>query len=224
MRGAITKPLCGACPFVGYCGLFSINYFRKKETVTSTPRRETPPIGGARSSGSGRSPDPAVTHPCGRGHLASHAGSPGEPGGRWRGSWGHPVAPARRQDGACEVELAQVAVLRGVVAQGPGQTGKSAGAACQGLWARLGPGRRCPLASRHGQKVPARASKAHGVRAARVAKIVTGMCPAAGPSVPSATVAIGLLKGRARTGLGQGSRAHLSTTPKVDRLEAAAPA
>ena len=24
-------PLCGACPFVGYCGfLFSINYFRKK--------------------------------------------------------------------------------------------------------------------------------------------------------------------------------------------------
>jgi hypothetical protein len=24
-------PLCGACPFVGYCGLFSINYFRKKK-------------------------------------------------------------------------------------------------------------------------------------------------------------------------------------------------
>ena len=24
-------PLCGACPFVGYCGLFLINYFRKEE-------------------------------------------------------------------------------------------------------------------------------------------------------------------------------------------------
>ena len=23
-------PLCGACPFVGYCGFFSINYLRKK--------------------------------------------------------------------------------------------------------------------------------------------------------------------------------------------------
>ena len=123
-----------------------------------------------------------------------------------------------------DVELAQVAVLRGVVAKGPGQTGKSAGAAWQGLWARLGPGRRCPSASRHGLKVPARASKARGVRAARVAKIVTGVGPAAGPSVASATVAIGLLKGRARTGLGQGSGAHLSTTPKVDRVQAAAPA
>ena len=27
-------PLCGACPFVGYCAfLFSINYFRKKKTL-----------------------------------------------------------------------------------------------------------------------------------------------------------------------------------------------
>ena len=53
---------------------------------------------------------------------------------------------------------------------------------------------------------------------------MTGVGPAAGPSVPSATVAIGLLKKRARTGLGQGSGAHLSMTPKVDRLEAAVPA
>ena len=30
-------PLCGACPFVGYCGLFSINYFRKKKK-SLTPR------------------------------------------------------------------------------------------------------------------------------------------------------------------------------------------
>ena len=28
-RGSLPLPLCGACPFVGYCGLFSINYFRK---------------------------------------------------------------------------------------------------------------------------------------------------------------------------------------------------
>ena len=53
---------------------------------------------------------------------------------------------------------------------------------------------------------------------------MTGVGPAAGPSVPSATVAIRLLKTRARTGLGQGSGAHLSMTPKVDRLEAAVPA
>jgi hypothetical protein len=26
-------PLCGACPFVGYCGLFSINYFRKQAYI-----------------------------------------------------------------------------------------------------------------------------------------------------------------------------------------------
>ena len=31
-RGFLPLPLCGACPFVGYCGLFSINYFRKKNT------------------------------------------------------------------------------------------------------------------------------------------------------------------------------------------------
>ena len=70
----------------------------------------------------------------------------------------------------------------------------------------------------------AREQSTRGVRAARVAKIVTGVGPAAGPSVPSATVAIRLLKTRARTGLGQGSGAHLSRTPKVDRLEAAVPA
>ena len=157
----------------------------------------------------------------------SQAGGGEAPGGtQWllRGGKMGRVRRRAQTSRQVDVELAQVAVLRGVVAQGPGQTGKSAGAAWQGLWARLGPGRRCPSASRHGQKVPARASKARGVRAARVAKIVTGVGPAAGPSVPSATVAIGLLKGRARTGLGQGSGAHLSTTPKVDRVQAAAPA
>ena len=157
----------------------------------------------------------------------SQAGGGEAPGGtQWllRGAKMERVRRRAQTSHQVDVELAQVAVLRGVVAQGPGQTGKSAGAAWQGLWARLGPGRRCPSASRHGLKVPARASKARGLRAARVAKIVTGVCPAAGPSVPSATVAIGLLKGRERTGLGQGSGAHLSTTPKVDRLEAAVPA
>ena len=39
------------------------------------------------------------------------------------------------------------------------------------------------------------ASKGHGVRAARAAKMVTGVDPAAGPSVPSLTVAAGVLKG-----------------------------
>ena len=29
-RGFLSLPLCGACPIVGYCGLFSINYLRKK--------------------------------------------------------------------------------------------------------------------------------------------------------------------------------------------------
>ena len=37
-RGKIAKMLCGACPFVGYCGfLFSINYFRKKCLKVSPP-------------------------------------------------------------------------------------------------------------------------------------------------------------------------------------------
>ena len=40
-----------------------------------------------------------------------------------------------------------------------------------------------------------RASKGHGVRVARAAKMVTGVDPAAGPSVPSLTVAAGVLKG-----------------------------
>jgi len=30
------QTLCGACPFVGYCGLFSINYFRKKNENNTT--------------------------------------------------------------------------------------------------------------------------------------------------------------------------------------------
>ena len=122
----------------------------------------------------------------------SQAGGGEAPGGtQWllRGGKMGRVRRRAQTSRQVDVELAQVAVLRGVVAQGPGQTGKSAGAAWQGLWARLGPGRRCPSASRHGQKVPARASKARGVRAARVAKIVTGVGPAAGPSVPSTTVA-----------------------------------
>ena len=50
-------------------------------------------------------------------------------------------------------------------------------------------------ASRLAETVPARASKGHGVRAARAAKMVTGVDPAAGPSVPSLTVAAGVLKG-----------------------------
>ena len=29
-RPTSKKTVCGACPFVGYCGLFLINYFRKK--------------------------------------------------------------------------------------------------------------------------------------------------------------------------------------------------
>ena len=32
------KILCGACPFVGYCGLFSINYFRSTSADVSVPR------------------------------------------------------------------------------------------------------------------------------------------------------------------------------------------
>ena len=32
-------PLCGACPFVGYCGLFSINYFRKKKSCVTLFRK-----------------------------------------------------------------------------------------------------------------------------------------------------------------------------------------
>ena len=167
------------------------------------------------------------TQPALLARLVSQAGGGEAPGGtQWLLRGGKMGRMRRRAQTSrqVDVELAQVAVLRGVVAQGPGQTGKSAGAAWQGLWARLGAGRRCPSACRHGLKVPARASKARGVRAARVAKIVTGVGPAAGPSVPSATVAIGLLKKRARTGLGQGSGAHLSMTPKVDRLEAAVPA
>ena len=121
-----------------------------------------------------------ATQPALLARLVSQAGGGEAPGGtQWllRGAKMERVRRRAQTSRQVDVELAQVAVLRGVVAQGPGQTGKSAGAAWQGLWARLGPGRRCPSASRHGLKVPARASKARGVRAARVAKIGDGDVP-----------------------------------------------
>ena len=59
---------------------------------------------------------------------------------------------------------------------------------------------------------------------ARAAKMVTGVDPAAGPSVPSLRVAAGVLNGGAGAGLGLGSGAHLYCNPKTDRVEAAAPA
>ena len=80
--------------------------------------------------------------------LVSQSGGFEAPGGtRWllRGGKMGRVRRRAQTSRQVDVELAQVAVLRGVVAQGPGQTEKSDGAAWQGLWARLGPGRRVPL-------------------------------------------------------------------------------
>jgi hypothetical protein len=49
MVGMVSKSrLCGACPFVGYFGLFSINYFRKNMCAAETYALLTPGLLGWR--------------------------------------------------------------------------------------------------------------------------------------------------------------------------------